>query len=55
MIDRCDIATCAVRFVVGADVCGALGCRETSGLLKVERGHETRVLCPDHARRWVSA
>jgi hypothetical protein len=42
----------AVRFAVGADVCGAIGCRETDGLLVVEQGGETRTLCPDHARRW---
>jgi hypothetical protein len=43
----------AVRFAVGADCCGALGCRETNGLLMVERGHEQRVLCQYHARRWL--
>lgn len=42
----------AVRFAVGADCCGALGCRETDGLLAVEQDGDRRVLCPDHARRW---
>ena len=42
-----------VRWAVSADVCGAIGCRETSGLLKVERGPEKRVLCAHHARRWL--
>jgi hypothetical protein len=42
----------AARFAVGAECCGALSCRETEGLLVVERGGETRVLCPECARRW---
>jgi len=42
----------AVRFAVGADCCGALSCGETEGLLEVERDGETRVLCPECARRW---
>lgn len=37
-----------------ADVCGALGCRESSELLEIEREGERRVLCVDHARRWIS-
>jgi hypothetical protein len=43
----------SVRWAVGADVCGALGCRETGGLLQVEQDGETRVLCPPCARGWV--
>jgi hypothetical protein len=42
----------AVRFAVDAEVCGALGCRETSGLLEVAVDGERRVLCADHAGRW---
>ena len=47
-----DLLGGAGRAAVGADVCGALGCHETTGLLVVEQGGERRVLCPDHARRW---
>jgi hypothetical protein len=43
----------AVRFAVDAHCCGALGCRETDGLLLVEKGHVQRVLCQYHARRWL--
>jgi len=42
-----------VRFADNAACCGALGCRETSGLVEVESGGETRVLCLTHARGWV--
>ena len=41
----------AVRLAVGADVCGAAGCRRTDGLLVVPTAHGRRVLCPLHARR----
>ena len=47
-----DLSGGVVRFAVGADCCGALGCHETENLLVVEQGDERRVLCPDHARRW---
>jgi hypothetical protein len=40
-----------VRFAVGADCCGAAGCRRTDALLVVETAHGRRVLCPLHARR----
>jgi hypothetical protein len=40
------------RFAVGAACCGALGCRETGGLLEVEREGQVRVLCPDCAAGW---
>jgi len=50
-----DLPCGAVRWAVEADVCGALGCRETSGLFSVESDGERRVLCMDHARGWVSA
>ena len=40
----------AVRLAVGADVCGAAGCRRTDGLLVVPTVHGRRVLCPLHAR-----
>ena len=51
MRDSCSGAV--VRFAEDAVCCGALGCREVAGLLEVEDGGEVRVLCPDHARRWV--
>ena len=41
------------RFAVEADACGALSCRETDALLKVETDEGQRVLCPDHAPGWV--
>jgi hypothetical protein len=43
----------AARFAVGAECCGALSCRETDALLKVETDEGQRVLCPDHAPGWV--
>jgi hypothetical protein len=36
-----------------ADVCGAVGCSTTDGLLLIRRGPETRVLCDTHAVRWI--
>lgn len=43
-----------VRLAVSADACGALGCRETDVLYRVDNTEgETRTLCPDHARRWA--
>ena len=42
-----------VRFAVEAECCGAMGCRETGGLLLVEKGNDRRVLCVTHAQRWV--
>jgi len=47
-----DLSGGVVRWAVDAAVCGALGCVETEGLVRVEQGAETRVLCLDHARRW---
>lgn len=41
-----------VRWAVGADACGAVGCRRTTGLLKVLRDGESRVLCHRHAPGW---
>ena len=43
----------AVRFAVDAVCCGALGCRCGDGLLSVTVDGETRVLCSDHAVRFV--
>jgi len=43
-----------VRFAVGADCCGAIGCGETVGLLVVEVEGKRRVLCPRCARRWAA-
>lgn len=40
------------RFAVGADCCGALGCRRSAALLAVEADGE-RVLCGEHAAGWV--
>lgn len=37
---------------VGGEVCGALGCRTTEGLILVDRGDEQRVLCARHALEW---
>jgi len=48
--DRRDRERPAVRLAVGADVCGAAGCRRTDGLLVVPTVHGRRVLCPLHAR-----
>jgi hypothetical protein len=42
-----------VRFAVDAVCCGVLSCRVSEGLLVVERGSETRVLCSECARRWL--
>lgn len=50
---RTDLPSGAVRFAVDAYCCGALGCHERDGLLRVEQDGETRTLCPYHARRWV--
>lgn len=44
--------TATVQFATQAAVCGALGCSETQGLLKVDRGPRQRVLCPECARGW---
>lgn len=41
-----------VRFAVEAEVCGAVGCRERSGLLEVERNGRKRVLCAGCAAGW---
>ena len=38
---------------IGADGCGALGCRRTCGLWAVLADGERRVLCTAHALRWV--
>ena len=43
----------AVRWAVSAEVCGAVGCGRSDGLLSVATGDGRRVLCPEHARRWV--
>jgi hypothetical protein len=51
--DRRDRERAAVSFAVEAECCGALSCRETEALVRVEQGGETRVLCADHARRWL--
>jgi hypothetical protein len=51
--DRRDRERAAVRFAVDAECCGALSCRETEALVRVDQGGETRVLCADHARRWL--
>jgi len=42
----------AVRFAVEAVACGAVGCRESAGLLELRADGERRVLCPAHASRW---
>jgi hypothetical protein len=42
------------RFAVDAHCCGALGCHHRGLLLEVVDGGETRVLCPEHARKWLS-
>ena len=41
-----------MRFAVGAECCGAVGCRETEALLEVERNGQERVLCADCAAGW---
>jgi hypothetical protein len=38
---------------VEADACGALGCREGEDLREVHCDGERRVLCEEHARRWL--
>ncbi|WP_175416318.1 hypothetical protein [Natrinema versiforme] len=41
------------RFAVGADCCGALGCRRSAVLLAVRTAEGKRVLCSEHAPGWV--
>jgi hypothetical protein len=41
-----------VRFAVEAVACGAVGCRESAGLVELVRDGEQRVLCPAHAAGW---
>jgi len=41
-----------VRFAVGAEVCGAVGCSRSDGLMCVVVDGESRTLCPVHLRRW---
>jgi len=43
----------AVRFAVDAVCCGAVGCREESGLLSVTVDGESRVLCENCVERFV--
>ena len=43
----------SVRWAVGADVCGVVGCRESERLVRLEVGGERRVLCLPHARGWL--
>lgn len=44
-----------LEFAPDAAVCGALGCRERDDLLRVQdEGGRRRVLCPEHARGWLS-
>ena len=42
----------AVRWAVGAEVCGAVGCSRSDGLMRVVVDGESRTLCPVHLRRW---
>ena len=49
-----DLQRETVRFAVGADCCGCLGCRETENLLEVTIKRGTRVLCPEHVEGWVN-
>ena len=42
-----------VWWAVGADCCGALGCRETEGLVVVVTDRGERVLCLDCAEGWL--
>lgn len=43
-----------VRFAVGADGCGAMGCRVESPVYEAEKETgETRVLCLGHVREWL--
>ena len=42
-----------VRWAVGADCCGALGCRETEGLVVVVTDRGERVLCLDCVEGWL--
>ena len=41
-----------LRFAVGADACGALGCRESAPLFVVEGDRGERVLCLDHTTEY---
>jgi len=50
--DRRDRERPAVRWAVGAAVCGAVGCGRSDGLLSVATDDGRRVLCPRHARRY---
>jgi hypothetical protein len=42
-----------VRWAVEAEVCGVVGCGRSDGLLSVATDGGRRVLCPEHARRWI--
>ena len=42
----------SVRWAVGAEVCGAVGCSRSDGLMHVVVDGESRTLCPVHLRRW---
>jgi hypothetical protein len=42
----------AVRWAVGADCCGAVGCSRSDGLMRVVVDGESRTLCPAHLARW---
>ena len=42
-----------VRWAVGADCCGALGCRETEGLVVVSGDRGERVLCVGCVEGWL--
>lgn len=50
--DRRDRERQAVRFAVEAECCGALGCRQSEGLMELRVGGDRRVLCAGCARRW---
>ena len=43
----------SVRWAVEAGACGAVGCRRSEGLVRVEADGERRVLCLGHARGWL--
>jgi hypothetical protein len=47
-----DLSGCVERWAVDAAVCGALGCVESDGLVRVTLNGKTRVLCVAHAREW---
>lgn len=51
--ERSERERLAVRWAVEAEVCGAVGCGRSDGLLSVATGDGRRVLCPEHARRWA--